>query len=226
MATLCNVDTRRGGKNSSCVRAKSCTLPEKEKLQVGVTPNCVHEKTKAWYVMRAAYGQEIKAKEYLDAKGFQTFLPIIDRMRLVKGKRVRKKESLIPNFLFVLSTEVELQKYVGSKDLSFFHYYYVPNMDEKGQPIGKNGTKPLIVSNNQMQQFRRWHEIEDDNKMFVNADEKTFSKNELVRINRGRFEGLCGFVCRYKGQSRVGISIEGLGTIVTAFIPKQFLEKI
>ena len=133
---------------------------------------------------------------------------------------------MIPNFLFVLSTEVELQKYVGSKDLSFFHYYYVPNMDEKGQPIGKNGTKPLIVPNNQMQQFRRWHEIEDDNKMFVNADEKTFSKNELVRINRGRFEGLCGFVCRYKGQSRVGISIEGLGTIVTAFIPKQFLEKI
>ena len=187
MATLCNVDTRRGGQNSSCVRAKSCTLPEKEKLQVGVTPNCVHEKTKAWYVMRAAYGQEIKAKEYLDAKGLETFLPIIDRMRLVKGKRVRKKESLIPNFLFVLSTEVELQKYVGSKDLSFFHYYYVPNMDEKGQP---------------------------------------FSKNELVRINRGRFEGLCGFVCRYKGQSRVGISIEGLGTIVTAFIPKQFLEKI
>ena len=48
MATLCNVDTRRGGQNSSCVRAKSCTLPEKEKLQVGVTPNCVHEKTKAW----------------------------------------------------------------------------------------------------------------------------------------------------------------------------------
>lgn len=136
MATLCNVDTRRGGQNSSCVRAKSCTLPEKEKLQVGVTPNCVHEKTKAWYVMRAAYGQEIKAKEYLDAKGLETFLPIIDRMRLVKGKRVRKKESLIPNFLFVLATEVELQKYVGSKDLSFFHYYYVPNMDEKGQPIG------------------------------------------------------------------------------------------
>lgn len=70
--------------------------------------------------MRAAYGQEIKAKEYLDAKGLETFLPIIDRMRLVKGKRVRKKESLIPNFLFVLATEVELQKYVGSKDLSFF----------------------------------------------------------------------------------------------------------
>ena len=137
MATLCNVDTRRGGQNTSSVREKSCTLPEKDKLQVGVTPNCVLEETKAWYVMRAAYGQEIKAKEYLDAKGLETFLPIIDRMRLVKGKRVRKKESLIPNFLFVLSTEVELQKYVGSKDLSFFHYYYVPNMDEKDSLLVK-----------------------------------------------------------------------------------------
>lgn len=226
MATLCNVDTRRGGQNTSSVREKSCTLPEKEKLQVGVTPNCVLEETKVWHVMRAAYGQEQKAKDYLDAKGIETFLPTIDRVHLVRGKRVRKKESLIPNLLFVLSTETELQKFVGSEKLSFFHYYYVPNLDENGQPIEKNGIKPLVVPNNQMQQFRRWHEIEDDNKMLVNAEEKTFYRNEFVRIKRGRFEGLHGFVCRYKGQSRVGINIEGLGTIVTAFIPKDFLEKI
>lgn len=227
MAALCNVDNRRGGNDTSCVRAKSCTLPENEKSQIGVTPNCVPtEIEKSWYVMRVAYGQEMKAKNYLDAKGIETFLPMVERVRMARNKRIKTRESLIPNLLFVFSTKMELEEYVESKDLSYFHYYYVPHLDENGMPIGKNGKKPLIVPNNQMLQFRRWHEIEDDNKMFINASEKNFAKNELVRVTGGRFEGFTGFVCRFKGQSRVGISIEGLGTIATAFIPKLFLEKI
>lgn len=31
-----------------------------------------------WFLMRAAYGQEQKAQEFLKAKGIETFLPLQD----------------------------------------------------------------------------------------------------------------------------------------------------
>lgn len=51
--------------------------------------------------MRAAYGQEQKAQEFLEAKGIETFLPLQEHCFVRDGKRVKKMQSLIPNFLFV-----------------------------------------------------------------------------------------------------------------------------
>ena len=66
-----------------------------------------------WLLMRAAYGQEQKAQEFLEAKGIETFLPLQEHCFVRDGKRVKKMQSLIPNFLFVKSTENEMKKYIG-----------------------------------------------------------------------------------------------------------------
>ena len=66
-----------------------------------------------WFLMRAAYGQEQKAQEFLEAKGIETFLPLQEYCFVRDGKRVKKMQSLIPNFLFVKSTENEMKKYIG-----------------------------------------------------------------------------------------------------------------
>lgn len=47
-----------------------------------------------------------------------------------------------------------------------------------------------------------------------------------MKIVRGKFVGFEGKVCRIKGQTRVGLIIEGIGTIFTAYIPKDYLEKM
>ena len=85
-----------------------------------------------WFLMRAAYGQEKKAKDYLEAKGIEVFLPLREKCYLYKGKRVHRQVSLIPNFLFVKSTEQELKKYIGKGELDFFHHYYVPHVNSGG----------------------------------------------------------------------------------------------
>ena len=87
-----------------------------------------------WFLMRAAYGQEKKAKDFLEAKGIEVFLPVQDKCIVQNGKRKNKQVSLIPNFLFVKSTEAEMKKYVGKGKLGFFHHYYVPYRDDR-----KNG---------------------------------------------------------------------------------------
>lgn len=179
-----------------------------------------------WFLMRVAYGRERKAKDYLEPLGIEVFLPEQERCVVCKGKRIHKLKSLIPNFLFVKSTEQEMRKYIGKKPLDFFHHYYVPHKDSDGNSIGKKGRKPLVIPNEQMEKFIKWNSVNDINKLFVADDKIPFCNNEKVRILGGQFKGFEGQVFRIKGQSRVGVSIEGVGTIFTAYVPKGLLEKI
>lgn len=178
-----------------------------------------------WFVMRAAYGQEKKAKFFLEAKGIEVFLPMKEKCCILNGKRKTKQVSLIPNFLFVKSTETEMKNYVGKGELDFFHHYYVPHKDETGKKIGKNGIKPLVIPEQQMNFFIKWNAVEEEDKLFVPDDNFKFTKNDKVKIVRGKFVGFEGKVCRIKGQTRVGLIVEGVGTIITAYIPKDYVEK-
>lgn len=178
-----------------------------------------------WFLMRAAYGQEKKAKFFLEAKGIEVFLPMKEKCCILNGKRKTKQVSLIPNFLFVKSTETEMKNYVGKGELDFFHHYYVPHKDETGKKIGKNGIKPLVIPEQQMNFFIKWNAVEEEDKLFVPDDNFKFTKNDKVKIVRGKFVGFEGKVCRIKGQTRVGLIVEGVGTIITAYIPKDYVEK-
>ena len=142
-----------------------------------------------------------------------------------KGKRVHKMQSLIPNFLFVKGVEAKLKQYIGKKPFDFLHHYYVPHKDMEGKTIGKNGIKPLIIPEKQMEYFIKWNEVRDDYKLFVSNDKIPLSQNEKVRVIDGKFAGLEGHVFRIKGQARVGIVINGVGTVFTAYIPKVYLQK-
>ena len=48
----------------------------------------------------------------------------------------------------------------------------------------------------------------------------------MVRIIEGDFKNFVGRVARFQGQQRVGITIEGLLTVATAYIPTAFIKPI
>lgn len=179
-----------------------------------------------WFLMRVAYGREEKARQVLEADGIETFLPTITRVRLVNGNKKHIVESLTPNFLFVRSDERTMRRYCGQPPLTFLHHYYVPYRDDNGNPIGVKGIKPLIIPDCQMDQFRRWHNVNDDHKLFVSDTYHKLKMGDHVRIIEGKFAGITGFVCRHKKQTRVGVHINGWGTVLTAYIPREFLQAI
>ena len=51
-----------------------------------------------------------------------------------------------------------------------------------------------------------------------------FEKGQLVKVIDGVFKGVVGRVARWQGQQRVGVCIEEIGTIATAYIPNAFIE--
>lgn len=61
-----------------------------------------------WYALRATYGREKKAYDYMVCQGRTAFYPTIKRMKLVDGKKKSVEESRIPNLLFVYGLEAEI----------------------------------------------------------------------------------------------------------------------
>ena len=65
-----------------------------------------------------------------------------------------------------------------------------------------------------------------DNTIVSLTEVPKFEKGQLVRVVDGAFKGVIGIVARWQGQQRVGMVVEGLVTMVTAYVPSAFLEEI
>ena len=65
----------------------------------------------------------------------------------------------------------------------------------------------------------------DSDDVVVSTEEiAKFKQGQKVRIIDGKFKGVTGMVARYHSQQRVGIIINGLLTVCTAFVPSAFIE--
>lgn len=88
-----------------------------------------------------------------------------------------------------------------------------------------DGTKePLVVPQWQMTSLMKICDAEAEDKHLEPFVVEKFKVGQLVRVKDGPFAGVEGIVKRYKGQQRIGIVVDGLFTITTAYIAKDKLE--
>ena len=228
--------TLGGGELTPCAGLTSNALPEAQSVvsaessQTGVsTKNALlATKPKAqreadiphWYALRTTYGREKKAYDYLTAKGITAFYPTTNVVKLIKGKRKNVTESRLPNIFFAYGTEEQLKEYVyDNVNLPFLRFYY--RHYHEGNKIIKT---PLIVPDNQMDSLKIICAADADNTFVSLVKVPKFEKGQLVRVTDGAFKGVTGRVARWQGQQRVGVVVDDLVTVVTAYIPSAFLE--
>lgn len=195
---------------------------EREGADIGVSTSCAHNLAH-WYALRTTYGRERRAYEYLVSKGVRAFYPTITNVRIVDGKRKTFVESRLPNIFFAYGTEDQLKTYVyDNVNLPFLRFYY------RRFSIGrdKHRKEPMIVPQRQMDSLMIICHAESEDTFMASEEIRKFRKGQLVRITSGEFAGVVGRVTRFKGQQRVGIYIDGLLTIATAFVPSKHLEFI
>ena len=235
---LPNADTRRGGKNPSCAGLTSNALPEAQSIvsaessQTGVSTRSVHILSKSkvqkedeiphWYALRTTYGREKKAYDYMTAKGITAFYPTTETVKLIKGKRKVVTESRLPNIFFAYGTEEQLKFFVyDNVNLPFLRFYY------RHVHVGRRIEKiPLIVPDYQMESLKIICAADADNTIVSLVEVPKFEKGQLVRVIDGAFKGVIGRVARWQGQQRVGVVVDDLVTVVTAYIPSAFIESI
>ena len=230
--------TLGGGEFPPCAGLTSNALPEAqstisaESLQTGVStknallatkPKAPREAdTPHWYALRTTYGREKKAYDYMTARGITAFYPTTNVVKLIKGKRKVVTESRLPNIFFAYGTEEQLKEYVyDNVNLPFIRFYY--RHYHEGNKIIKT---PLIVPDNQMDSLKIICAADADNTFVSLVKVPKFEKGQLVRITDGVFKGVVGRVARWQGQQRVGVVVDQLVTVVTAYVPSAFIDFI
>ena len=229
-----------GSQFPSCTGFASDAFPEvlkptqAEVPDIGVSTKCTQSKAvllgnKAlkinkshWYALRTAYGKEKKAYEFITEKGTTAFYPTLSTVKIINGKRKTVEESRIPNIFFAYGTEEEIKSFVYDNiNLPYLRFYY--RHIHFGSKIEK---EPLIVPDNQIETLRIICQSDAED-IIVSTDKvQKFQAGQLVRIIDGKFKNVTGIVARYQGQQRVGIVIDGLLTIATAYIPSAFITLV
>ena len=233
-----DVHTSGGGEFPPCAGLTSNALPEvqstmsAESSQTGVSTRGVHILSKSkvqkeeeiphWYALRTTYGREKKAYDYMTSKGITAFYPTINSVKLINGKRKVVIESRLPNIFFAHGTEEQLKLFVyDNVNLPFLRFYY--HHTHIGNRIEKT---PLIVPDYQMESLKIACASEEDDVIIVSGEIQKFEKGQLVRVIKGEFEGFVGIVARHKGQQRVGIVVDNLLTVLTAYVPSAYCEVV
>lgn len=179
-----------------------------------------NEEKRQWYALRTTYGRERKAYDYLVAHGVEAYLPLLKSVKLLDGKRITVEESRIPNLFFARGTENELKVFVyDNVNLPYIRFYY------RRSSVGRSIVNiPLVVPDDQMVSLKVICETDSDDVVVTSDVVERFQKGQRVRIIDGKFKGVIGVVARYQSQQRVGVIIEGLLTVCTAYVPSAFIE--
>ena len=232
-----DVNTVGGGEIPPSAGLTSNALPEVQSYvaknsQTGVsTKNALSTTKKSsnnpkepqlWYALRTTYGREKKAYDYMTAKGITAFLPTVNTIKMINGKRKSVTESRLPNIFFAYGTEEEIKAYVyDNVNLPFLRFYY--RHKHEGKKIEKT---PMIVPNSQIDSLKIICEAEAEDIIISHTEIPKFEKGQVVRIIDGAFKGVIGRIARYQGQQRVAVVMDELVTICTAYIPSAFIETI
>ena len=188
------------------------------------TPKTIKRKPKDihWYALRVTYGREKKAYDYLVGKHVEAYYPTVTTIKIVDGKRKSVEESRLPNIFFARGTEEEIKSFVyDNVNLPHLRFYY--RHFHEGARVVK---EPLIVPSYQIEGLKIICASEAEDVIIVPPEIHKFQAGQTVRVIDGVFKGVIGKIARYQGQQRVGIIIDGLLTVASAYVPSAFVEII
>ncbi|MCL1937834.1 MAG: UpxY family transcription antiterminator [Candidatus Azobacteroides sp.] len=164
-----------------------------------------------WYAARVKYRTEKKIKSFLEDKAIEHFIPFRMVVREFNGKRVQKERPEIPCLVFV---RTDYRTALSIPVESGFSVSYIKNMETK---------KVQTIPDKQMQDFMFLLDFSESTFRIENANLK---QGDRVRVIKGSFAGVEGELIRIKGHKRVVVRLEGVFSIVTAYIPGEYLERI
>lgn len=169
-----------------------------------------------WFVLRDLKRHNAKdpAWRVLPEKGFNTFTPMHESLRVVKGRTVRMRVPVIPDLLFVKATKHDLDEHmVGTPTLQ---YRYM-----KGAPY----RSPMTVPNAEMERFIHAVRSVSNPVYYLPEDITPDMIGKRVRIVDGPMSGYEGKLMKVRGSRKRKLLISLENYIVAAIeVEKDFIE--
>ena len=171
----------------------------------------------------------MKAKAFVEAKGFGCYVPI--RYKEVK-KHDKKRiitEPLLSSFLFVHAAAEQVDSFLQDKNIkapenkALLSYYYDHTSHCENSPT-KN--PPLVISDAAMDNFIRLTSIHNPHIIPVTSENIKYKLGDEVMITEGDFKDIHGRVARIAGQQRVVVELFEGYLVATAYTPKDAIKII
>ena len=212
----------------SCPSARlTSRTPSISKNKGGVSVEKVLDASKQWFVLRFSYGRIIKAKAFVESKGFECYVP----MRYKEVKKHDKKqiitEPLLSSFLFVHAKAVQVGallyeiKVIFDESRTLLSYYFDHTSQRQDNPYRN---PPLTIRNEVMDNFIRLTSIKNPHIIPVTTEIIQYKLGDMVIVTEGEFKDIHGRVARIAGQQRVVVELLEECFVATAYIPKNAMK--
>lgn len=224
MSTLSNVILREDGSTLQAIGTTPDAPSEADNISSGVSVRYARKYEKAWYVLRITYRREQRVYAHIIGLGIEAYLPLhrFEERTTEYPIRIRTiVRPLVPGIVFVYTTKDIVDSLIkGDNHIDGITPYYDHfRKNERGY------NDYLTVPGDQMDNFMRLASIVDKHIKTVSPSQCHYKSGDTVIIKEGKFKGIIGRVARVSGQQRVVVTLDGVCSIVTAYIPTAFLEE-
>jgi transcription antitermination factor NusG len=249
MNTLTNGSFSGEEASSPSAEAELDIIPEAEIPQKGVSVRYVKSSDNDWYVLRASYGREVRARDLLIDMGLYAYVAQRYEMKEVGGKRKKVLVSLLPNLIFAYMPRRDAAFYVKGPSPSFIEDYkktsaaerisedrlskvielsslisfYYNHFAKDDHDAEKN--PPLVIDSQEMLSFIRATSTKSSHLKNVDLQKCRFLDDQMVEVVQGNYKGVKGRIARVAGQQCIVVSLaNGKWNISTDYIPTPFIR--
>lgn len=161
----------------------------------------------SWFAAKTRFGQELKIKEMLEARGIEHFIPV-EQKKNFRGKM--RPRAVIHNLVFLRAPKAqacELRTCFGLPLRYLFDY---------------TNHSMLVVPDKQMEDFIRVFEASEDR---TNDKDLQLVCGDRVQVVKGPLTGVEGTVMELHGEHFIEVNLVGVLS-ARASVPLGWMEKI
>ena len=170
-----------------------------------------------WYILRSSDNKAQDAGIRMFDLGMRTFCPTEYRATTIGKDKIWEQFPSRPDLLFVNGTYDDIRSLITLHDMKSLEFLCTPSAGSI--------TTPITVNDYDMENLIRLVNVGMPQSYSVTEKEIHYRPGGLVRVTDGPFKDIVGRVARIHTQTRVVVSIPGVFSYATTYIPKNLLEE-
>lgn len=169
-----------------------------------------------WFAMSATFGRELKARDYLESRSVECFVPM--RHAMVADRRSGRTRRLVPavsNLLFARTTRRRLQEV--KTGAPYLQYHTIP---VEGRNV------PIVVPDGEMERFMAVCRTLREELVYLSPDEVDLRKDTPVRIEGGAFDGVEGSFLKVRKRRgrKVVVIVRGVAAVMITEVSDGYIK--
>ena len=181
-----------------------------------------------WYPLRCSATNAIELCDYIQSQGLRTFIPTEYRPIMIGEEKIWQQTPSQPDLLFVYGSYDDIHTIIKNTTLQFVHQseviQHLPLTAHRSSLTAPD--TPITVPDDEMENLIHLVNVSLPQSYSVTDEEIHYRPGGMVRITDGPFKDVIGRVARIHTQTRVVVSIPGIISYATTYIPKHQMQPI